>query len=287
MVHPRSKYRESATLLCIAVAACIVPSATVGSVVLPAQSSQQGGYTDTPFLPDGKWRVHDANRPRPRTVTAAVPLTLPPPSDAVVLFDGKDLSSWIVSGGPKHGTAPAWKVQDGYMEVVGGSGTIESKEHFGDCQIHLEWAAPAEVSGAGQGRGNSGVLLMGRYEIQVLDSFDNLTYADGQAGAMYGQYPPLVNGSRKPGEWQSYDIIFEAPQFADGKVAKPAQVTVLHNGVLLHHRQPFIGQVAHRLVGQYRPHDARGPLVLQDHRNPVRFRNIWVRPLGHYDEAAK
>jgi hypothetical protein len=144
-----------------------------------------------------------------------------PPSDAIVLFDGKDLSHWTAE--TKHGPAPAaWKVENGYMEIVPGSGTLVSKEKFGDIQLHLEWAAPASITGDSQWRGNSGVLIMNRYEIQVLDSYHNLTYADGQAGAIYGQWPPLVNAARKPGEWQTYDIVFEAPKFDGGKLKKPA-----------------------------------------------------------------
>jgi hypothetical protein len=207
-----------------------------------------------------------------------------PPSDAIVLFDGKDLSQWLQNF---QGTVrePRWKVENGYMEIVGRTGTIFTKEKFGDCQLHIEWAAPAEIEGSGQWRGNSGVLLMNRYEIQVLDSFDNPTYADGQAGAIYGQWPPLVNASRKPGEWQSYDIVFEAPRFEGEKLIKPAYVTVFHNGVLVHHRQEIIGRMAHRVVGTYAPHGPEEPLALQDHDTPVRYRNIWIRRLGKYDET--
>jgi hypothetical protein len=251
----------------------------LGTSILPAQEKSDG-FTDTPYLPDGKWRVHDANRPTPPKVT---PGEEPgePPSDAVVLFDGRDLSNWR---GERNGESiePGWKVENGYMEIVPRSGSLISKQKFGDCQIHLEWASPSEVQGNGQGRGNSGVLIMGFYEIQVLDSYNNLTYADGQAGAMYGQYPPLVNAAKKPGEWQTYDIIFEAPRFEGETLMKPAYVTVIHNGVVLHHRQAFIGRVVWRQLAKYSPHDATGPLLLQDHGNPVRYRNIWVRPLGEY-----
>ena len=163
---------------------------------------------------------------------------------------------------------------------VNGSGTIETVELFGDCQLHVEWATPAKPEGKSQGRGNSGVFLMGRYEIQVLDSFENRTYADGQAAAMYGQRPPDVNACRPPGEWQSYDILFRAPRFTgDGQLESPAVVTVVHNGVLVHHAQPFIGATTHRAVAKYTPHPPEGPIALQDHGNPVRFRNIWVRRL--------
>ena len=229
------------------------------------------GYSDTPFLPDGKWRVHDAARPAPPVVKPGEGGA--PPSDALVLFDGKDLAAW------KSGDKPAgWRVADGAMEV-NGQGDIETREHFGDMQLHLEWASPAKVESSSQGRGNSGVFLMGRYEVQVLDSFENRTYADGQAAAMYGQKPPLVNASRKPGDWQSYDIFFRAPRFDGQKLVSPALVTVVHNGVLVHHGEAFLGATAHRSVAAYAPHDPTGPIRLQDHGNPVRYRNVWVRKL--------
>lgn len=257
---------------------------TAVGVVPNVQAAQQTGYTDTPYIPYGQWRVHDAARPRPAVVTPVIDSSVP--SDAVVLFDGTDLSKWEHVKGEE--SVPAtWKLGDGYFETVPRSGQLVSKEKFGDCQVHLEWAAPSEVMGDGQGRGNSGVFLMGVYEIQVLDSWDNVTYADGQAGAMYGQYPPLVNASKKPGEWQTYDIIFEAPEFKDGKMCEPAYITVIHNGVVLHHRQAFHGQTFHKRVGVYTEHPAQGPLSLQDHGNPIRYRNIWVRPLGDYDQNAE
>lgn len=241
------------------------------------------GYTDTPMLPDGKWRVHDIARPHPRIIT---PPAKPgdPPSDAIVLFDGKDLSKWVDSGkgSGQPGTAK-WKVANGYFEVVPGTGDLVSKERFGDVQLHIEWSAPTEITGASQLRGNSGVIIQSRYEIQVLDSNGNVTYADGQAGSIYGQKPPLVNASRPRGEWQAYDIIFEAPRFEGEKVASPAYVTVLHNGVVLHHRHPFIGRMAHRVVGTYAPHALEEPLLLQNHGDKVRYRNIWVRRLQGYD----
>jgi hypothetical protein len=233
------------------------------------------GYTDTPMLPGQKWRVHDINRPHPHVVTpAAEPGG--PPSDAIVLFDGKDLSKWAPS---------KWKLENGYMEVVGGAGDLVSKEKFGDAQIHVEWASPSEIMGTSQWRGNSGILIMHLYEIQVLDSYNTPTYADGQAAAIYGQWPPLVNASRKPGEWQTYDIIWEAPKFEADKLTKPAYVTVIHNGVVVHHHKEVIGRMAHRQVGTYAPHGAEEPLALQDHDTPVRYRNIWVRRLGGYDQA--
>lgn len=267
---------------------CMALVCVTGAVALaqPAEDPKNPGFTDTPYLPDGKWRVHDAFRPRPAVVTpgngsVGVPGTAP--SDAVVLFDGTDLSKWLGTSSREDGSKPIpapWKVQDGYFEVAGGTGSIYSKEKFGDCQIHLEWASPSEVKGNSQGRGNSGVLIMGQYEVQVLDSYDNLTYADGQAGAMYGQFPPMVNATRPPGEWQVYDIVFEAPRFKGGELEKPAYVTVFLNGVLLHHRRAFIGSVVWRDLAKYTTTDSMGPIMLQDHGNPVRFRNIWVRPLS-------
>jgi 3-keto-disaccharide hydrolase len=248
------------------------------------ERTSEPGYSDTPYLPDGKWRVHDIKRPHPRSVTPGNGAA--PPSDAVVLFDGKNLSKWTSTASNRSGRPagePRWKVVDGYVEILPGGGDLVTKEKFGDCQLHIEWASPAAIDGSGQWRGNSGVILMSRYEIQVLDSWNNLTYADGQAGAIYGQYPPLVNASRKPGEWQSFDIVFEAPNFEAGKVAKPAYATVFHNGVLVHHRQALIGQMAHKIIKPYEPHGPEEPFMLQDHDVPVRYRNIWIRRLTPYD----
>jgi len=237
------------------------------------------GYTDTPMLPNLPYHVHDPARPHPAVVT---PATQPggAPSDAIVLFDGKDLSQWTATRQP-------WKLENGYMEVTPNSGDLRSKEKFGDIQLHIEWASPAQVRGNSQNRGNSGVFLQGRYEVQVLDSSDNLTYADGQAGAIYGQWPPLVNATRKPGEWQSYDIVFEAPRFNGATLAKPAYLTVFLNGVLLHNRKEISGPTVHRELAKYAPQPEEDSLVLQDHQNPVRYRNIWVRRLGSYDRPEK
>jgi len=197
-----------------------------------------------------------------------------PPSDAVVLFDGKDLSQW--DGGEQ------WKVEDGYF--VAGPGSLRSKEVFGDCQLHIEWASAEEVTGSGQGRSNSGVFLMGIYEVQVLDSYENKTYFDGQCGAIYKQHPPLVNASRKPGEWQSYDIIWTAPRFdEEGKLASPAYITVLHNGVLIQNHFELLGDTPFNRAPEYRPHGEKGPISLQYHGNPVRFRNIWIREIKELD----
>lgn len=238
------------------------------------------GYKDTPMLPGGKWHVHDGDRPLPVVVVPGTCSTQAepgrPPSDAIVLFDGKDLSHW----NGRRGRSAAWKIDDGVLVIAPGTGDITSKEEFGDCQLHLEFAAPTPPKGRDQERGNSGVMFFRQYEIQVLDSFDNVTYADGQAAAIYGQHPPLVNASRPPGQWQTYDIIFTAPRFrADQTLESPARVTMLHNGVLVHNHAEVIGAMAHRAVGKYTPHGPKGPILLQDHGNPVRFRNIWVREL--------
>lgn len=254
---------------------------------LLAQHAGDLGFDDTPYLPGGKWRVHDSKRPRPTVITPGTCSTPEqpgrPPSDAIVLFDGKDLSQWQNLTQDGKLKDPAWKVEDGYMEVVGGAGSLVTRQKFGDCQLHVEWASPAEVKGTSQGRGNSGVILMSHYEIQVLDTYDNLTYADGGAAAMYGQYPPLVNACRKPGQWQTYDIIFEAPKFDGDKIVKPAYVTVFHNGVVVHNHQAFIGAMVWRQLATYHPHPEKEPLLLQDHGNPVRYRNIWIRPIGTYN----
>ena len=242
------------------------------------------GYSDTPQIPGQKWKVHDIDRPHPRVVT---PSNVPggPPSDAIVLFDGKDLSKWVNTDKKGQESPAKWKVENGYVECVGGTGDLVTKEKFGDMQLHIEWASPAEIRGASQSRGNSGLLIMHRYEVQVLDSYDNKTYADGQAGAIYGWWPPMVNAAKKPGEWQTYDLVFEAPKFENGKVSKKAYVTLFHNGVLLHNRQEVGGPMAHRIVKQYEAHNPEEPLALQDHNTKARFRNIWARKLTSYDST--
>ncbi|HWB84339.1 MAG TPA: DUF1080 domain-containing protein [Bryobacteraceae bacterium] len=253
------------------------------------QPNHDLGFTDTPMLPGLPYHVHDPARPHPRIVT---PSDKPggAPSDAVVLFDGKDMSQWEAhSSSITHGGAagpPEWKLENGYMEVVPGKGDIITKEKFGNCQLHVEWAAPAEITGNSQNRGNSGIILMGLYEVQVLDSYQNPTYADGQAGAIYGQWPPLVNPVRKPGEWQSYDIVFEAPQFEGSKLVHPAYFTVFLNGVLLHNHKASMGPMVYRKVAHYAPHDAELPLMLQNHNCKVRYRNIWIRRLTGYDQKS-
>ena len=232
--------------------------------------------------PDPNWLDHDRNRPQPPLVTPATCSTQEqpgkPPSDATVLFDGTDLSQW--SG--MDGSPTKWITRDGYMECVKGSGYIRTRQNFGDCQLHVEWATPVPGQGEGQGRGNSGVFLgLDRYEIQVLDSFENKTYADGGAGAIYGQYPPLANVCRPPGQWQTYDIVYTAPRFdAEGKVLAPVHLTVFQNGVLIQHNVELTGPTDWLDRAPYHAHPEKQPICLQDHGNPVRFRNIWVRELG-------
>jgi hypothetical protein len=227
-----------------------------------------------------KWKIHDLNRPAPTVVTPGTASTQDapgkPPSDAIILFDGKDLSQWA----SEDGGLAKWKVENGYAEVVAKTGYIHTKTPFGDCQLHVEFYEPVPPKGQSQERGNSGVFLMGLYEIQVLDSYENKTYADGQAGAVYGQYPPLVNASRPPGQWQSYDIVFRAPHFdSSGKLLKPARATVFHNGVLVQDNVEIRGRTAIGDVPTYEAGPEKLPLALQDHGNPVRYRNIWIREL--------
>ena len=279
------------------------PALLLSGVLGMAAEPSPVGYTDTPYLPNQKWRVHDSERPRPRQVTPGPTFShnAPAPSDATVLFDGTDLSKWTGNNGQAK-----WKIENGYMEG-NKTGSIRTRDQFGDFQLHLEWATPAQVEGSSQDRGNSGVMIYGLYEVQVLDSYDNLTYADGQAGALYGQFPPLANAAKPPGEWQTYDIIFEAPRWEktsqpaprkdphrgdipprkvkENRLVKRANVTVIHNGVVLHHKKEYIGKSGHRTVGNYdNVHPPQGPIELQDHNNPIRYRNIWIRALGEYDK---
>lgn len=198
-----------------------------------------------------------------------------PPSDAIVLFDGKSLKNWESE---KSGEAK-WKVEDGAMTVTAGAGGIKTKEKFGDIQLHIEWRTPAEVKGEGQGRGNSGIFLQERYEVQVLDNFNNKTYVNGQAGSIYKQHPPMVNACRPPGKWQTYDIVFIAPRFTEkGNLASPGHITVFHNGILVQHYTEIKGPTVYRGLPKYEAH-GDASLYLQDHGNPVSFRNIWVRKL--------
>jgi hypothetical protein len=264
-------------------------AAFAGASVSGAQQKQANpdlGFTDTPMLPNLPYHVHDPDRPHPKIVTPS-PTPFGPPSDAVVLFDGKDLSKWNQRGrGADRGRMvdAQWKVGDGYFEVAPDTGDLLTREKFGDCQLHVEWSSPMEVRGTSQGRGNSGVLLMSRYEIQVLDMWDNRTYADGQAGAIYGQWPPLANPARRPGEWNTYDIIFETARFDGEKLVKPVIFTVIYNGVVVQNHKASMGPMVYRQVAHYTPHPPEEPLMLQAHHNPVRYRNIWIRQLGTYDQ---
>ncbi len=252
----------------------------------PQRTPADDGFTDTPILPQLPWHVHDSKRPHPPVVTPGATAGAAP-SDARVLFDGRDLSRWAHHDRTDSSKLlePKWAVRNGTFETGAGTGDLYTRESFGDIQLHVEWASPSAIEGHAQARGNSGIFLMGLYEIQVLDSHDNTTYADGQAGAIYGQWPPLANAARKSGEWQTYDIVFEAPRFEGGTLVKPAFQTVFWNGVAIHNRKEVMGATVYRNVAKYAPHPAALPLMLQDHGNPVRYRNIWVRRLGTYDGA--
>lgn len=230
-----------------------------------------------------RWLAHDMQRQRPPVVTPGkLSLPVPPPSDAVVLFDGTDLSKWRDA----EGQAAKWTVKDGAMISVPNSGYLHSADKFGDVQLHIEWAAPLPVVGSGQGRGNSGVFLMGLYEVQVLDSYENETYADGQAGAIYGQYPPLVNACLPPGEWQSYDIVFRRPKFhPDGTLSRAARISVVLNGVVVQDNVEIWGPTAWLQNVPYKNLGDKLPLSLQDHGNPVRYRNIWLRELAESSDS--
>jgi hypothetical protein len=261
----------------LARAACIAAVGLAGAMVIAAEKIG-------PQQPWSQYKVHDMTRPVPPIVTPGTASTPEqpgkPPSDAIVLFDGTDLSKWQAVGGGE----PTFKVVDG-VALSYGPKYMETKEKFGDVQLHVEWAEPAEVKGDSQGRGNSGVFLMNKFETQVLDSYNNRTYADGQCGAVYGQYPPQVNVCRPPGEWQTYDIIFHHPRYEGDKLTEPAYITTLQNGVMIQDHQRIEGPTGHMHVASY-PENQKletGPIALQYHGNPVRYRNIWVRPLEALD----
>jgi hypothetical protein len=229
-----------------------------------------------------KWKPNDMNRPLPPVIVPGTASTQSkpgrPPSDAIVLFNGNNLSQWTQT----NGSPAKWKVGRGYFQVVPHTGNIETKQAFGDCQLHVEFREPLPAVGTSQERGNSGVILMGQYEVQVLDVYHNKTYADGEAGAVYAQYPPQVNAARPPGQWQTYDIVFHAPRFSpSGKLLSPARDTVFWNGVLVQDNVTLSGPTAlsHGKRPPYKPGPDKAPLQLQDHGYPVRFRNIWIREL--------
>jgi len=240
-----------------------------GGIVLLAAATQTA--------PPTQWEIHDMNRPLPMVIDpgpAGPPVAAPP--GAIVLFDGNNLSKWE---GGKGGPAK-WKVENGYFEVVPKTGGIQTRDGFGSCHLHVEWMAPFPAKGEGQDRGNSGVFLMNTYEVQILDSYDNRTYADGMAAAIYGQFPPLFNACRKPGEWQTYDIVFLQPIFdKDGKLDRQARMTVSHNGIIVQSYVPLSGPTAHMARPPYKAHADKLPISLQDHNHPVRFRNIWIREI--------
>jgi hypothetical protein len=237
------------------------------------------GNMDNPTqkVPEIPWKIHDLDRPQPPVVDpgpAGGPR--PAPSDAFILFDGSDLSQWEDNKGKKA----RWKVKNSYMEVVKETGSIRTKKKFGDCQLHIEWMSPKPATGKGQDRGNSGVFLMDKYEVQVLDCYKNTTYPDGMTAAIYGQYPPLVNACRPPGEWQTYDIIFHRPHFDEkGLLIQPSRMTVFHNGLLVHDCRTLTGPTEHKKRPPYVAHPENLPISLQDHGHPVRYRNIWIREL--------
>jgi hypothetical protein len=214
-------------------------------------------------------------------VTTAGAVSIKPPSDAIVLFDGTNLDAFTQNGGPA-----TWPIKDGTFAV--GKKDIQTKESFGAIQLHFEWRLPAGRKVDGQSGGNSGMFLMGLYEIQVLQSNNNPTYPDGQAGSFYGQLPPLVNATSPQGEWNSYDIAFEPPVYKDGKVEKPAKATIFHNGVFVQNGELFLGPTQHKKLASYpEKHPETGPIRIQDHNDPMEYRNIWVRPLGKRDAGAK
>ena len=277
------------TILLAAVGVCL-PGCATHSPTQPAEKIE--GFTDTPMEPGGKWHVHDPARPQPQMVTPGVAFSqgAPAPSDAELLFGGGSLAQWETV----QGKEATWKMRDDFMETAPRGGGIRTRGKWADFQLHLEWASPNPPAGTGQGRGNSGILINGMYEIQVLDSYNDRTYADGQAAAIYGQSPPLVNACKPPGEWQTYDILFESPRWNDkGELIRKAVATVLHNGVVVQNRYEFNGctdgisdVVPWRTLSKYpAPHSPAVFIQLQDHGNPVRFRNIWIRSMHLGDNS--
>ena len=264
----------------------LLSAITTTCTVLSLTASMYAANTGSPFYGDAPddhhpWTVHDRNRSQPMLVTPGTFSTLAqpgkPPSDAIVLFDGTDLTKWEADEG--NGVPTKWIVKDGAMECVPKSGYIRTKDKLGDIQLHVEWAAPTKAEGESQGRGNSGVFLMGLVEVQVLDNYNNPTYADGFAGSVYGVNPPLANALQPPGQFQVYDIVFRRPIYKDGKELDPGHITVFENGVLVQDHTMLEGGTGHMARSKPGPFPEAGPLKLQDHGNPVRYRNIWYRPL--------
>ena len=251
-------------------AASLALTARAAELVKAKNGSGVYGYKDTPKLPWCEWLVHDPDRPAPPKVDpgpAGPPV--PPPADALVLFDGSNLSHWAPS---------TWQIRDGVW-VTAGDRSPKTLRDFGSFQLHVEWRGPANFTGEWGDRGNNGVLLHGLYEIQIFDSYNEPIYPDGQCAAIYAQTPPLVNVTRPPGQWQTFDIIFFAPQFTNGTLTEQPRVTVFHNGVLVHHNAPIYGAIGHRVVPDPSRAVARGPIALSGHGCPVEFRNLWIRPL--------
>jgi len=281
----------------IAIAAASVMTLPTAAQQAPARGGRGGGaqgtpvlgpngevwgFSDTAFNPGSRWRIHDAGRPQPPLVTQGETVSIPALSDATVLFNGKDLSQWVNRGANGAESPATWPVRDGYFEAQGGN--LSTRESFGDVQLHLEYAIPSDVTGSSQDRGNGGITFMGRYEIQILDSFNNRTYADGMMASVYGEWPPLVNVSRKPGEWQSLDIVFEAPKFT-GKVT-PGYFTVFWNGAVVHNHAELYGTTTPTMTPHvYTTHDPELPLQIQG-RARIRYRNVWIRRLKSYDQGA-
>lgn len=254
--------------VCVAVLGLLVAGSAMGAT-RPEPTNKIDGYTNTPMVPGTQWHIHDPNRPQPKWVPPQYDgKPVAPPDGATVLFDGKSLDKW---------RNKQWKLDDGAMVSTKGSNV--SVDQFGDLHLHVEFLIPTGLKGTGQSQGNSGVYMMGKYEIQVLNCYDNRTYADGMSAAMYGQKPPDVNACRPAGTWQCYDIHFKAPVFKDNKLVSAAYITVYFNNVLVHDNAAYLGASSWRKVARYKPHGPQGPISLQAHGSPVRYRNIWVRPL--------
>jgi len=255
---------------------------TASILFLLAAAVAAGGFVQSG---DGSFQyaVHDLKRPQPAIVTPGPACVSTAPSDAIVLFGGKDISAWKTGD---QGAAAGWAVKDGVLTIVPGSGDISTRESFGDCQFHIEWMVPTDLQCKGQHGCNSGLFFHGRYELQILNSSGNTTYADGMAGSLYGQYPPMVNPCRPQGEWNSYDVVFRGPRFdASAGMVRTATMTVLFNGVLVQDDVELLGATAHGARATYSAHPPTGSIKLQDHGDALKFRNIWIRPLGNAQVA--